>query len=421
MLEKIIKRSYYRKKHLEAPLLDERIQYIQYWADKGRALNTLHEIANYLLRIVEFLHLDSQRVVKLEEIHLAADAWAIYKYNHPQKRGKFSKSSKAHFTKYALDWLKKLEWLEPLPEERVPFFNQIFERRHALWRHINAPLLNERLLYLQKWADDGATLSTLRSIAHYLLIVIDFLKLDKKDGANPEEIQKAAKKWAARTTGHIFMKQGFYNTSEKRFKSIATNWLNMIGKLRSPKEKTDPHSEFISQYIDYMRKERGLSETTIDSRICILKDFFRYIEGNISLQQMTPLNIDDVLKKKHLEGQCRRSIQTYASVMQTFFTYAEGKKWCQLGLSQSIKTSRAYRHEQLPQGPSWDDVHKLLATTEGDHPTNIRDSDRAILLLLAIYGLRCGEVTRLHRILSSMTSGIVSPPPLLARAPATSS
>ena len=297
--------------------------------------------------------MESQRTVKLEEVEKAANAWATYQYNHPQKRGSFSKGGKERFTWYAIDWLKKLEWLEPLPEEQSPLFNRIFERRHALRRHTNAPFLKERLMYLQKWADGGATPNTLRSMAYYLLAVIDFLKLDKKDGATPKDIQKAAEKWAMRTTGNIYLKRDFSNISKRRFKSIATNWLGMIGKLKSPKERTDPYWEFIAQYIDYMRKERGLSEETIYSRICVMKDFFKYIGSTASLQKMTPLNIDDALKKKYLEGQSRRSVEAYASTLRTFFSYAEGKQWCQPGLAKSIKTSRVYRHEALPQGPSW--------------------------------------------------------------------
>jgi integrase/recombinase XerD len=393
MFQKIIKRSYYRQRHLDAPLLNERIKYIQHWADKGRSLSTLQAVANYLLRIVEFLHLKSRRVVKLKEVENAANAWASYQYNHPQKRAEFSKCGKERFTWYAIDWLKNLKWLEPLPEEKIPLFNRVFERRKALQRHINAPLLEERLMYLQKWADDGATLNTLRFIAHYLLAIIDFLKLHKKKVITLKEIQKAANKWATRTTGHIYMKVGFSKGSMMRFKSVAINWLDILGRLKHPKEKVDPFSEFIDKYVDYMRKERGLSEETIYARIWLLKDFFRSIGRIVSLQQIAALNIDDVLKNKYLEGQSRRSLQTYASVLRGFFTYAEGKKWCQKGLASSIKTSRVYRHENLPQGPSWDDVSKLLEGTEGDHPTNIRD--RAIIMLLAVYGLRCGEVVQL--------------------------
>ena len=44
----------------------------------------------------------------------------------------------------------------------------------------------------------------------------------------------------------------------------------------------------------------------------------------------------------------------------------------------------------MPAGPAWADVQRLLAAVEGDRPGDLRD--RAILLLLAVYGLRSGEV-----------------------------
>jgi hypothetical protein len=43
-----------------------------------------------------------------------------------------------------------------------------------------------------------------------------------------------------------------------------------------------------------------------------------------------------------------------------------------------------------PSGPAWSDVHRLLAHAGGDSPADVRD--RAILMLLAIYGMRSGEV-----------------------------
>jgi integrase/recombinase XerD len=55
---------------------------------------------------------------------------------------------------------------------------------------------------------------------------------------------------------------------------------------------------------------------------------------------------------------------------------------------------RVFADEGLPRGPSWEDVQRLLAGTEGDHPKSIRD--RAIILLFAVYGLRAGEVRALR-------------------------
>src|SRR5208337_3320501 len=68
--------------------------------------------------------------------------------------------------------------------------------------------------------------------------------------------------------------------------------------------------------------------------------------------------------------------------------------WCRKGLAASIRCPRVFSQASLPLGPSWDDVQRLLAMTEGDQRHNIRA--RAILMLLAIYGLRGGEVTRLR-------------------------
>jgi integrase len=53
-----------------------------------------------------------------------------------------------------------------------------------------------------------------------------------------------------------------------------------------------------------------------------------------------------------------------------------------------------YAQESLPSGPSWSDVQRILAHAGGDSPADIRD--RAILMLLAIYGMRSGEVRSLR-------------------------
>ncbi len=394
MWEQIIGRSYYRQQHLDAPLLQERTAYIQHWIEKGRTRNTLRVIANYLLRIIEFLNLKSPRIVTLNEIEEAANAWASHQYNHPQKKVEFSQQGKERFMWYAIDWFKTLNWLEAPPEEQAPLFNRIFEKNNAFQRHFNAPLLKERLLYLQKWVDEGATLHTLRFIAYYLLAIIDYLKLDKMRMIHPEEIQQAAEKWAACSTmGNAYKKTDFSHFSIMlRFESIAINWLHTLGWLHDPQEKANPFLECIIKYMDYMRKER-LSEEIIYSCTCLLKDFFKCIEPISSLQQINTLMIEDVINKKYLEGQNKRFVQAYASTLRTFFIYAEEQKWCSSGLAQSIKTAQIYRHESTSQDLSWDGLEELLETIHGDLPTDIRD--QAIIMLLAIYGLRRKEIAQL--------------------------
>jgi integrase/recombinase XerD len=63
-------------------------------------------------------------------------------------------------------------------------------------------------------------------------------------------------------------------------------------------------------------------------------------------------------------------------------------------LFDAMLTPRLYRDEELPIGPTWDDVTRLLASAVGDSPSDIRDS--AILRLLTTYGLRACEVCALR-------------------------
>jgi site-specific recombinase XerD len=118
-------------------------------------------------------------------------------------------------------------------------------------------------------------------------------------------------------------------------------------------------------------------------------------QGGLRLKTLTPAQVDDLLAKNVRDrGYARVTVQTWVSALRPFFRFAEQRGWCRRGLAAAIMAPRVYRHEGLPVGPSWDDVKRLLAAAEGNRPTDIRD--RAMLMLLAVYGLRAGEVTALR-------------------------
>lgn len=392
--DKIISRKYYKEKHLHAPLLEERLTYLQYWLEQGTSLHTIRSIAQYLLRIIEFLHLEKYKVITLDEIEKAATRWAEYQYNHPQKKAAFSKAGKERFTWYAIDWLKKLNCLEPLPEERIPLFNKIFGRRGALRRHTAAPLLEERLMYLKYWNDNGAKESTLRRIAQYLLVIMDYLGFFKIRIISVNEIEKAAEHWAKNKA--IRRRESDYSKlAKRRFINDATRWFKMLGCLKMQGKQPVPFEEHLNKYLDYIRQEQGLSEATIYARFFPLKDFLTSInEKKKTLATITPLIIDEVLIKKYnADSYSRKSVQTYASVVRSFLRYSGNQGWCKMGLANSIKAPRVYSYESLPSSPHWDDIKKLLVNSKTDHLTDIRDY--AILMLLSIYGMRCSEVINL--------------------------
>jgi len=258
MLENVIRRAYYLNKHQEAPLLKEREEYLQYLAGKGYYRETLKITAEYLLRITEFLHLEEERLITIEDIEKAAAAWAESKHHHPMKKT-FSKSGGKKFILQSIDWLKRINRLGCLPEEQIPLFNRLFERRHARKRHTSAPLLQERLLYLQYWDDLKARDGTLRRMAQYQLLIMELLRFYVVRPVSIREIEDAAEKWAKNEKVRR-RKNTYSKFSKGRFINDATGWFKMLGCLTVEPEPPIPFQEYRDKYLEYMVQEQGLAE-----------------------------------------------------------------------------------------------------------------------------------------------------------------
>ncbi|MCC6288488.1 MAG: tyrosine-type recombinase/integrase [Chitinophagaceae bacterium] len=393
MLQQLIRRTYYLNKHLEAPLLKEREEHLQYLADKGCSHGTLKTAAEYLLRIVQFLRLEKDEIVTIDDIEHAATAWSKSPHHHQQKK-RVSPSGRKKFTSIAINWLKRINHLACPSEGQISLFNHLFERRHALKRHTSAPLLNERLQYLQHRADLKAKDGSLRIIATYLLIIMDFLKFYSIRLMSIQEINDAAQKWA--TNKMVVRRNNNYSKfSQRRFIYYAVNWFKMLGCLMEDPKPATPFQEYLDKYLEYMLQEQGLAEETIYIRTSLLKNFLILISTRVqTFAAILPGTVDEVLTMKYdVDRYSRRSVQSYASVIRSFLRYAENQKWCQRGIATSIKSPRVYRYETLPSAPHWEDVKKLVANSQTDYSTDIRDYP--ILLLLTVYGMRRSEVAGL--------------------------
>ena len=86
----------------------------------------------------------------------------------------------------------------------------------------------------------------------------------------------------------------------------------------------------------------------------------------------------------------RKSLQHVTHCLRAFFRYGARSGLCRDGLADCLRSTRVYSLDSVPEGPAWADVLRLLRESEGDKPSDIRAS--AILMLLAIYGLRPSEV-----------------------------
>lgn len=145
-----------------------------------------------------------------------------------------------------------------------------------------------------------------------------------------------------------------------------------------------------------MIQERGLSLRTVAYSRQQIQAFLTEIdEAKLRLKTLTGGQVNELLANKIRDrGYTRATVRRMAAAIRPFLRFAERCSWCRPGLADVIRTPQMYSHEGLPLGPSWEDVKRLIAAARGDEPVAIRD--RAMLLLLAVYGLRAGEVTALR-------------------------
>ena len=273
-------------------------------------------------------------------------------------------------------------------------FSLLFSRPGADQRYLSAPLLEARLRYLTFCAAEGVGRATLKRVAFYQRAICQLMDVEASETFRVEQIRAAADRWILRTPTYHARTNG--NASRAAFMSTAIGWLTFLGRIEQEQTSESPCPGVIAEFSDYMRSERGLSPLTIYTRCHRIEEFLRrYCPDARALRQVSIAQIDQAIAEKGTQDGCTRaSIRTYAYVLRSFFSYAETRHWCAPGLAAGIIPPRVYTGERLPAGPTWDDVQRLCAGTDGDSRAQIRN--RALLLLFAVYGLRVGEVRRLR-------------------------
>jgi len=210
---------------------------------------------------------------------------------------------------------------------------------------------------------------------------------------NAAELEALAASWAARG-----VKQGRAAATrwpKENFRYVACGFLERLGRLvHDPEPSPNPYDALVEDFLEVECQGRGLALATRNKHHWHIQQFLFYLnQRNHSLENLTPDHIDAYLKYL---GQTwsRVSLSTIAGVLRAWLRHCEIRGRARLGLADSILVPRIYRNEGLPLGPTWEQLKDIIPNSPGDKPFQLRD--RAILLLLAVYGLRSGEVRRLQ-------------------------
>ena len=271
-------------------------------------------------------------------------------------------------------------------------FEQLFRYPGVIERYHAGPHAEDRLRYLVHLAGTGARTQTLQLAASRQLALVQLLDVRDDQRVLREQLDAAIERWAQprpRRRGPASP------AAVAAFRGTVTHWLHFVGRLAIAESPPRPFASCVTEFADWMR-ERGLVEATIRGRCCVAAEFLDWFHAwNRPLGSLTIADVDRAVAAKSEQGRCGRiALHGYLKYLRAFFRFAEAQGWCAPGLAEAVAPPRLYAGETVPAGLAWDDVQRLLASTEGARPADRRD--RAALLLLAVYGLRAGEVCGLR-------------------------
>lgn len=266
-------------------------------------------------------------------------------------------------------------------------FEKLYECSKTVAKYRTAPLLEERLRFLEHQAGLEFGREALRLAARYLLVVTEYLHLPSRQGEpiGPAEIEETAVQWS--NSSRVRDRR-----ARQKFVRHATRWLQFLGWWKP----APPTHQFVKQIVGYenhMRDERGLAPATISLHRWWVENFLPQLD--VPLAKLTVPQIDTAIAERVAKrGYARNTVVTLVGVLRDFFRFSEQQGWCHPGFAESIRGPRIFSQESLPSGPTWENVRNLIAGCDGDKAVDIRN--RAILLLLSVYGFRAGEVVRMQ-------------------------
>lgn len=270
-------------------------------------------------------------------------------------------------------------------------FEKLFQQPTTIARHYEAPYVEERIRYLEHCAQLGYSRATLLFKAREIFWIAHKLSIYPNLHLSMQQVESSAKDWADRE--HYYGQSLNTYWTRRRFLEAARPWLRYLKCLLEPGCPTS-FPDQVHDYTEWMEKERGFTSATRENYLKSVRHFLTWYESlNRPFSRIKLGDIDAYLIDRSEKGWSRITISNVAGGLRSFFGFAATKGWCSSHLADGIPGPRIYSQENLPSGPTWQEIKRLLAETNNSESSDIRD--RAILLLFAIYGFRASEVAQL--------------------------
>jgi site-specific recombinase XerD len=159
-------------------------------------------------------------------------------------------------------------------------------------------------------------------------------------------------------------------------------------------QKQIPFVREVPGFLQYLREERGLRETSIRHYIHYLHRFADYLQrvAAASLSSLSPALLAAFVIDT-APGMAKTSRRNMCGALRVFLQFCHREKITANDLSTAVEMPQSYRLADVPRSITWHEVRMMFEAV--DRRTVRGRRDYAILLLLVTYGLRAHEVARL--------------------------
>ncbi len=152
----------------------------------------------------------------------------------------------------------------------------------------------------------------------------------------------------------------------------------------------------LDSFVEFQIEHRGISPGTVDDHVVILRRFAAHVcssGATITPDQITAAHLDAFVIQ-HAQPQGRQYVRRATITLRVFLRYLALDGRVAAVLASHVPSVRTYRLAGLPRGIDWNDVLRVLGAMPREDAAGRRDY--AIVILLATYGLRAGDVATLR-------------------------
>ncbi len=275
---------------------------------------------------------------------------------------------------------------------REAFWNGLFDTR---WE--DSPLGPEAIRLVRKLQDCGFAEGTRREYGHAVVHLGRVLHAEN-EGACLALDETIIESFIDR---HLPVCRCYRRPPGRQQSNVRHGLAHLLAMLReegtiAPRvSATRPYHQLIEGYCRFLRRDRGLAESTVTNYGRYLRDFLASRGDAVSPTELAQLTVDDLLAFSRQRGAAlgRTAWNHLATSLSGFYRWLD---LCGHGGSQligAVPLRRRYRLADVPCALSWDQVQRLLAVVDRCEPNGRRNY--AMLLLFASYGLRGCEVRAL--------------------------